>query len=157
MKTKTQNVMKIYISQNIKYLANKKGQSYNAFGATFGLKKNRINAYINEGTRPPIEVLVQIAEYYHITLDTLVLVDLQAHPERLEAKDDTAHAMLRTMAPKMISEYIFEHSDDFLEDQTFRMLIRSLKAEAASKHAEVDMEDLLDTMHKLLTKLSEKE
>lgn len=68
---------KIYISENIQFLFKKeKNLTQDEFGEMFNIGKGLISNYINEKALPKIETLINICDYYKLTLDELVRTSL---------------------------------------------------------------------------------
>jgi transcriptional regulator with XRE-family HTH domain len=76
-----------YIKQNFKYLRNKKGLKQEEFGALFGLSRDNIASY-ERGVEPKLDVLSNIGNVLHVSIDDLVNKDLAMedteHPEPAE-------------------------------------------------------------------------
>lgn len=67
----------MYLSQNIKYLREQKGMTQRVFSESIGVSCAAVaNWEINSRT-PDIETIVQLAEYFRVSLDDLVLKDLR--------------------------------------------------------------------------------
>ncbi len=66
----------MYISQNIKYLRNKKSISQEEFANVFGLKRSSIGSYEEGRAVPPIVLIVKIAEYFEVGLEVLITEDI---------------------------------------------------------------------------------
>lgn len=71
----------MYISSNIKFLRKRTKYSQIEMGLALGLTRSVLNSYENNVANPPLEIAMRIADYFHITLDTLVRVDLTKLPD----------------------------------------------------------------------------
>lgn len=65
------------ISDNLKYLRNKKGLSQTAMAEAVGLKRGNIASYEKELAQPSIENLVKISDYFGVDIHQMVNEDLQ--------------------------------------------------------------------------------
>ena len=63
-----------YVSQNIRYLRVKRDLSQNQLAIHLRLTRNQINSYENGNSQPSIEILQRIAEFFEISMDTMVKV-----------------------------------------------------------------------------------
>jgi transcriptional regulator with XRE-family HTH domain len=70
--------MNVFISQNISYLIRKKGLDNETFGSQFNVSGSSVSTYKTGKATPKIETLIKIASYFDITLDELVLSDLES-------------------------------------------------------------------------------
>lgn len=67
----------MYFSSNIKLLRARKKQTQDAIARDFGFGRSTLNSYENGLiTNPTIEALIAFSDYYKISIDTLVRVDL---------------------------------------------------------------------------------
>lgn len=64
------------IPLNVKYLAEKYKLSQKEFGELFGLKQAVVSAYIRGVSNPQINTLIQISEYFDVSIDDLIKHDL---------------------------------------------------------------------------------
>ncbi len=72
--------MKI-LSDNLRYLRIANKLSQKGFSDKISLNRPRYAKYEEGGAEPPLEILMQIASYYHISIDLLLHVDLRDIPE----------------------------------------------------------------------------
>jgi len=71
-KTKTMSVF----SQNIKLLRNRKRFTQDEVAQSLAMKRSTLSGYENEVAHPSIQVLVAFSEYFNVSIDTLIKVDL---------------------------------------------------------------------------------
>ncbi len=71
----------MYISSNIKLLRKRTNYSQIEMAHALELTRSVLNSYENNVANPPVEVVMRIADYFRISLDTLVRVDLTRLPE----------------------------------------------------------------------------
>jgi hypothetical protein len=70
----------MFISKNIRYFINLLGIGQERFGSLFGLTRGKVVTYI-ANTVPPVEVCLDIADYFRITVETLVRKDIENEKE----------------------------------------------------------------------------
>lgn len=78
------------LSENIRYLRNQLGYSQQKVADDLIITRGRYAKYEDDATEPPIEILLKISRYYHVSIDLLVSVDLRKIPlkEILELPDN---------------------------------------------------------------------
>jgi len=69
--------MNIYTSHNIVYLIRREKWDNETFGSKFNVSGSSVSTYKTGKATPKIETLIRIASYFDITLDQLVLYDLE--------------------------------------------------------------------------------
>ena len=69
------------ISQNIKYLVNGSKIPKDTLGEEFGLKRGVIGTYISGKSKPKLDTLLKIAEYFSVSTDDLLTTDLSKSEE----------------------------------------------------------------------------
>ena len=67
----------MYLAQNLKYLREKKGLSQRDFSSLLGLSCAAVGNWETNHRKPDIDMIVQLAEYFCVTLDDLILRDLR--------------------------------------------------------------------------------
>ncbi|MDA3781084.1 MAG: LexA family transcriptional regulator [Bacteroidales bacterium] len=67
----------IFFSSNIKFLRKRKGRTQDDTAYALKLKRSTLSGYENEVAQPGIKTLIAFSEYFNITIDTLIKVDLQ--------------------------------------------------------------------------------
>lgn len=80
------------LAENLKYLRDQKGLSQEKMAAAIGISRDRYAAYerIKAGSEPPLELLIRISRFVHISVDLLITVDLRKYPlnKILELEDN---------------------------------------------------------------------
>ncbi|MFL5752889.1 MAG: helix-turn-helix domain-containing protein, partial [Bacteroidia bacterium] len=72
------------LSSNIKVLRELKNLSQGSLAEELGINRARLAAYEEGRNEPPLELLVSIADHFHISLDALIRADLsRTEPEAL--------------------------------------------------------------------------
>ena len=65
------------ISYNIRYLRELKKLSQEGLADELNITRARLGAYEESRNAPPIEILIKLSEYFHISIDALVKADLR--------------------------------------------------------------------------------
>lgn len=70
------------LAENLKYLRDKRGISQEKTGAEIGISRVRYAAYerVKSGVEPPLDLLVNISRFFHVSIDLLLTVDLSKYP-----------------------------------------------------------------------------
>ncbi len=71
----------MYLSNNIKFLRKRKNFSQEEMAIAIESKRSVWNSYENNIASPPIDMAMRISDYFRISLDTLLRVDLANLPE----------------------------------------------------------------------------
>lgn len=71
----------MYLSSNIKFLRKRKNMSQEEIAIALDSKRSVLNSYENNIASPPIEMAMRISDYFKISLDTLLRIDLTRLPE----------------------------------------------------------------------------
>jgi transcriptional regulator with XRE-family HTH domain len=71
----------MYLSTNIKFLRKRKNFSQEEMALALESKRSVLNSYENNIASPPIDMAVRISDYFRISLDTLLRIDLTRLPE----------------------------------------------------------------------------
>jgi len=69
-------------SQNIKLLRKRKRFTQDEVAQSLSMKRSTLSGYENEIAHPNVQVLVAFSDYFNVSIDTLIKVDLQALTER---------------------------------------------------------------------------
>lgn len=71
----------MYFNSNIKFLRKRKGRTQDDVAFALDMKRPTLSGYENEVAKPSVEVLLAFSDYFKISVDTLIKVDLTALPE----------------------------------------------------------------------------
>lgn len=71
----------MYLSSNIKFLRKRKNFSQEEMALALESKRSVLNSYENNIASPPIDMAMRISDYFRISLDTLLRIDLTRLPE----------------------------------------------------------------------------
>lgn len=78
------------LSENIRYLRNQVKQSQQKIADDLIITRGRYAKYEEGASEPPIEILLKISRYFHVSIDLLVSIDLRKFPlkELMELPDN---------------------------------------------------------------------
>ena len=68
--------MAIFFASNIKLLRKRKGRTQDDISAALDIKRPTLSGYENSGVFPGVEALMCLSDYFRVSIDTLVRVDL---------------------------------------------------------------------------------
>lgn len=79
-----------YLSDNIKYLRSQKGFSQQKIADELIITRARYSKYEEGAAEPPLEILMRISHYFHVSIDLMISVDLRRVPmgELLKLEDN---------------------------------------------------------------------
>jgi len=92
----------MYIDKNLKYLRNLKGMTQDQVAEVLGKQKATISAYEKGKNIPPGDVLVQLGQLFEISIDDLLLRDIEKEgtsgaPVKPTPQDEALTALLARM------------------------------------------------------------
>jgi transcriptional regulator with XRE-family HTH domain len=67
-------------SDNIRFLREKKELTQQALASELIITRERYKTYESGASEPPIEVLLRISKFFHVSIDLLVSVDIRKYP-----------------------------------------------------------------------------
>lgn len=67
-------------SDNIRFLRNRKNITQSAIAESFVITRSRYVSYEDGRSEPPLEILIKISKYFHISIDLLLTVDIRKYP-----------------------------------------------------------------------------
>lgn len=68
-------------NSNIKFLRKRKGRTQDDVAFALDMKRSTLSGYENEVAKPSVEVLLTFSNYFNISIDTLLKIDLASLPE----------------------------------------------------------------------------
>ncbi len=68
--------MEIFFASNLKLLRKRKGRTQDDVSAALDIKRPTLSGYENSGVFPSVEALISLSDYFKVSIDTLVRVDL---------------------------------------------------------------------------------
>jgi len=79
-----------FLSENLRYLRSQLNHSQQQVADDLLITRGRYAKYEDGASEPPIEILIKISRYYHVSIDLLVSVNLRKYPlkDLLELPDN---------------------------------------------------------------------
>jgi transcriptional regulator with XRE-family HTH domain len=68
----------MYLTLNIKFLRKRKRITQQELAILLGIKRSNINNYENGKTMPPVNILIALSDLFHISIDTLLRINLSS-------------------------------------------------------------------------------
>lgn len=66
----------MYLSSNIRFLRKRKRLTQSALADSLAIKRSNVNNYENGTAVPPVPVLIALSDFFHLSVDTLLRIDL---------------------------------------------------------------------------------
>ncbi len=73
--------MEVFFASNLKLLRKRKGRTQDDVSAAIDIKRPTLSGYENSGVFPGVEALISLSDYFKVSIDTLVRVDLSMFSE----------------------------------------------------------------------------
>lgn len=113
-----------FLEKNLKFLREQKKLSQRELAEILMITRVRYAAYEREkGSEPPLELLIGISRFFHVSIDLLITVDLSKYPlntiSELEDNrlllpvkvDQTGENMIEIVSNRKKEEYLIGYSD----------------------------------------------
>ena len=71
----------MFLSSNLKILRKRKHLTQDDLSSIMEIKRPTLNNYENQGSMPPVELLIRFSDYFGISIDTLIKVDFASLSE----------------------------------------------------------------------------
>ncbi len=68
----------MYLSSNIRFLRKRKRFTQSLLAESLGIKRSNVNNYENGTAIPPVNILVALSDLFHISVDTLLRINLSS-------------------------------------------------------------------------------
>ncbi len=68
----------MYLSSNIRFLRKRKRFTQSVLAESLGIKRSNVNNYENGTAIPPVQILVAFSDLFHISVDTLLRINLSS-------------------------------------------------------------------------------
>lgn len=76
----------MYFSSNIKLLRRRRGRTQDEVALALNMKRPTLSGYENQVAQPGVDILIAFADYYGISIDTLLRVDLNSLSDSMVAQ-----------------------------------------------------------------------
>jgi transcriptional regulator with XRE-family HTH domain len=94
--------MKTMLAKNIKYLRRNNQLTQEDFANLFGLTRSAIGSYEEERASPSIETIIDISNYFKISVDSLIKTEIQiCSVEEKEPTIDSGIKQVKDMVGKL--------------------------------------------------------
>lgn len=124
------------IGKNIRKIRNVKKLSQSAFSDLFSLSRTSVGAYEEERAEPKIETIIQIANYFGISIDTLLTKELTVNDvyhfdvfkeiQSVQGKQKTSGQLATTKVPGSMAFVSIKDSVEYLTHFSNKDFIRKL-------------------------------
>lgn len=117
------------IAQNIAHLRKLRGFTQEQFADELGIKKSRLGSYEENRSTPPVELLIQLADYFNLPIDILVRRNLsrsetesfiEVGPQRVLfpiTVDEQGEDMIEVVSAEASAGYLNGYADpEYIEE-----------------------------------------
>jgi transcriptional regulator with XRE-family HTH domain len=116
----------VFLSQNLRYLRKKMGQSQAVISELVGKKQNTIGNWENAVSEPTISELAKLAQYFGVSIQDLLTKDLQSDPPTDQLKEKESKASKVSFATYPVNESFSSQSQETGQHQ-FWVIIGELR------------------------------
>lgn len=104
------------IGNNLKLLRNRLKRSQEEIANELNLTRSSYSGYENNVAQPNLEILIQLSDYYKVSIDELVRRDFETFKEsEWEKIDRGIHADVKGQHLRVLTSVVDEHNDDLIE------------------------------------------
>src|SRR3989338_4149026 len=131
------------IGNNLKLLRNRLKRSQEEIANELNLTRSSYSGYENNVAQPNLEILIQLSDYYKVSIDELVRKDFETFKEsEWEKIDRGIHADVKGQHLRVLTSVVDEHNEDLIE-------FVPIKASAgySAGYADPDYIKVLPTFH----------
>lgn len=150
------NGMKNRLADNLKLLRAKKGLTQAALAERFELNRSTVSAWEDGRAEPRVAMLLELANYFEVSLDELIYADLPAGGQTIALKDqvrvlpiavdaDDANERISVVPVKAAAGYLSGFGDlDFIASlPTFRMPVNELPQDLTLRMFQIEGDSML--------------
>ncbi|MBN2639096.1 MAG: LexA family transcriptional regulator [Bacteroidales bacterium] len=131
----------MYFQNNIKLLRKRKGRTQDDVAFVLEMKRSTLSGYENGVAQPNLNVLMQFSEYYSVSIDMLVKVDLSLLSEQqLSQLDPHNETFINGMQLRVLATTVDEENEENIE-----LVSEKAKAGYAAGYADPDYIKVLPT------------
>jgi len=104
------------IGNNLKLLRNRLKRSQEEIANELNLTRSSYSGYENNVAQPNLEILIQLSDYYKVSIDELVRKDFETFKEsEWEKIDRGIYADVKGQHMRVLTSVVDEHNDDLIE------------------------------------------
>lgn len=122
----------MHLSNNIKVLRRQKGYTQESLSKELGKTKATVSDYEKGKSLPPLDILLKMCELFQVSLDTLVIVDLEKEgytPDHSPPKDSSSPPN-----PELLNRLLVQKLEEVAEE---------LKANYPEAYRKLKLEELI--------------
>lgn len=106
----------MYFASNLKFLRKRKKRTQDDVATVLSMTRSTLNNYENEICSPSIGVLVSLADYFHISVDTFLRIDLsQLDEKQLYELEHGADVFLKGKNIRVLATTVDSHNRENVE------------------------------------------
>lgn len=115
-KPKCRKIMDLYFASNLKLLRKRKKRTQDEVSFSTGIKRPTLSGYENSGVLPGIESLLALSDYFGVSVDTLLRVDLgQLSEYQLSQLERGSDVYMRGSNIRVLATTIDNHNHENIE------------------------------------------
>lgn len=118
---------KNYLSKNLEYLLKLHHKQQKDIAILTHKNKSTVNTWINRGVNPPLSCLIQIADYFTVSIDELVSVDLE------EIQKESVEILLKKMINSPTLQSVFPSIKESNVNEIYTLMHLIYKKRAANE------------------------
>jgi len=106
----------MYIHSNLKFLRGKMGLTQTELAEQLELNRSSVNNYENKLADPPLELMIRIADFFGIALDSMLRIDLAALPQsQLKSVMEGSDAFVKGRTIRVVATTVGDDNIDNIE------------------------------------------
>jgi len=126
--------MGIFFASNLKLLRKRKGRTQDDVSIALDIKRPTLSGYENSGVFPSVEALISLSDYFRVSIDTLVRVDLVKLSEfQLSELDRGNDVYIRGSNIRILATTVNQN-----EEENIELVPEKAKAGYATGYADPD-------------------
>ncbi len=122
--------MNNYFAENLRYLRAKNNLDQSQIGEIIGRGRNMVSTYESGASKPNVEILLVLADFFKINLNDLVtsrLADHEGQPEKLpKSIDDVSSKVPKSKSPILLKEPDAQYASTLWEIKEVKNLYQQL-------------------------------
>lgn len=105
----------MYFASNLKLLRKRKGRSQEDVAQALDIKRTSLTGYEKGTSAPPLKILIGLADYYEMSLDTLLKEDLSSYSESKLGEIERQHSDIMGQHLRVLATTIGEDNEENIE------------------------------------------
>ncbi len=133
----------MYFAANIKLLRKRKGRTQDDVAVALNMKRPTLSGYENAVAEPSMGLLSEFSEYYKISIDTLIKIDLSRLPEsQLSQLERGLDTFVKGSSLRVLATTVDSHNRENVE-----LVSEKARAGYATGYADPEFVSILPTFH----------